>query len=145
MSDVWWLMEDGRRKMYDGWCMMSDVWCMTSEVWWHLWSLSRWELRVFVINGSRFQVPGFRFQVSSALSLRFFVFVVHGSKIQNSLHAYMILLKLPMNKRIDAFASLHKAYMEPTWCLHANGLIRDFRKLACLFAKSLLNVRSEIL
>jgi hypothetical protein len=39
---------------------------------------------------------------------------VHGSKIQNSLHAYMILLKLPMNKRIDAFASLHKAYMEPT-------------------------------
>ena len=43
-----------------------------------------------------------------------FVFVVHGSKIQNSLHAYMILLKLPMNKRIDAFASLHKAYIKPT-------------------------------
>ena len=39
---------------------------------------------------------------------------VHGSKIQNSLHAYMILLKLPMNKRIDAFASLHKAYIKPT-------------------------------
>ena len=26
---------------------------------------------------------------------------VHGSKIQNSLHAYMILLKHPMNKWID--------------------------------------------
>ena len=50
------------------------------------------------------------------LSLRFSfsLYMVHGSKIQNSLHAYMILLKLPMNKRIDAFASLHKAYMEPT-------------------------------
>ena len=30
----------------------------------------------------------------------------------------MILLKLPMNKRIDAFASLHKAYIKPTWSLH---------------------------
>ena len=64
------------------------------------------------------QVPGFRFQVSSALSLRFFVFVVHGSKIQNSLHAYIFLLKHPMNKWIDAFASLHKAYIKPTWSLH---------------------------
>jgi hypothetical protein len=35
-------------------------------------------------------------------------------KTQNSLHAYMILLKSAMNKGIDAFASLHKAYMEPT-------------------------------
>ena len=34
-----------------------------------------------------------------------------------------------------------QAYMEPTF----KWLIRDFRKLACLFAKSLLNVRSEIL
>ena len=50
------------------------------------------------------------------LSLRFSfsLYMVHGSKIQNSLQAYMILLKLPMNKRIYAFASLHKAYMEPT-------------------------------
>ena len=54
------------------------------------------------------------------LSLRFSfsLYMVHGSKIQNSLHAYMILLKLPMNKRIDAFASLHKAYIKPTWSLH---------------------------
>jgi hypothetical protein len=44
--------------------------------------------------------------------------MVHGSKIQNSLHAYMILLKLPMNKWIDAFASLHKAYIKPAWSLH---------------------------
>ena len=35
-------------------------------------------------------------------------------KTKISLHAYMFLLKLPMNKWIDAFASLHKAYMIPT-------------------------------
>ena len=66
-------------------------------------------MRVFVINGS-----GSRFQVPSALSLRFSfsLYMVHGSKIQNSLHAYMIFLKLPMNKWIDAFASLHDAYIQ---------------------------------
>ena len=48
------------------------------------------------------------------LSLRFSFSLYMVLKSKNSLHAYMILLKHPMNKRIDAFASLHKAYMEPT-------------------------------
>ena len=42
-------------------------------------------------------------------------------KTQICLHAYMILLKLPMNKWIGAFANLHKAYMIPTWSLHIIG------------------------
>ena len=78
------------------------------------------------------------------LSLRFSfsLYMVHGSKIQNSLHAYMILLKLPMNKRIDAFASLHKAYMEPTcfWVFTGWKLY-----LTNAFASLMLLTRKEIL